>query len=351
MLIRTTPRIILLLFLLLTLVDTAPAQVNGKSSKTKIAGKAVHPDKAYSEWRLAQSNPDLKPEDRVKSTVNTFFIIKYDSWVQGALLDFDFLFAQTDPQAYEDYAYERGLMHYFLEGLKYWNMLLLSYEYQPKFYDLKVNDPEATVVMIPKAGVVYRRAPYVVDNGPWTDYVFSLELIGGQWLIRKVLCNDENHESYPHGTDFEQLAAGLPDRVKEFNAKAEAEYQERMQNDPEFRKLIESRQKMRQEQLSAKQIEPKRLEFYNKISGLYTTGNKPVLFIYVHNNNLMAKWEHNPEGAIMQQIGTSPYEFTLNGKNGQTNHLKFIIDDKNRTIKCLIQNGKLELETTKVNKN
>jgi hypothetical protein len=332
-------------------VDSAPAQVNGESGQTKIAGQAVHPDKAYSEWIQAQSNPDLKPEDKIKSTVNAFFIIKYDSWVQGTLLDFGFLFAQTDPQAYEDYAYERGLMHYLLEGWKYGNNLLLSYEYQPKFYDLKVNDQEATVVMRPKAGIVHRKMPQRVHNGPWTDYVFSLELTGGQWLIRKVLCNDENHEIYPHGTDFGQLAADLPDRLKEYNARvaqAEVEHRERMQKDPEYRKFIEGREKMRQERLNAPKIEPERLEFYNKISGYYEAGKKLVLFIYVHNNRLMARWKHDPEGEIMQQTGTSQYEFSLNSKNGQTYHLKFIIDDENRTIKCLIQNGKLELETTKI---
>ena len=348
---RVNARIFPVLFLLLALVGSAPAQVNGKGSKTKIAGLAVHPDKSYSEWRQAQFNPDLKPEDRIKSTVNAFFLIKYDSWVQGTLLDFGFLFAQTDPQAYEDYAYERGLMHYLLEGWRYGNNLLLRYEYQPKFYDLKINEREATVVMRPKAGIVHRRAPHRVDNGPWTDYVFILELAGGQWLIRKVLCNDELHEAYPHGTDFDQLAADLPARVKEYNARvaqAEVEHRERMRKDPEYRKFIESREKMRQERLNAPKIEPERLEFYNKISGYYEAGKKLVLFIYVHNNNLMARWEHNPEGAVMQPTGTSPEQFTLLGKDGETYHLRFIIDDENRTIKCLIQNGKLELETTKV---
>jgi hypothetical protein len=330
-------------------VQIVPAQVNGQSSKTKIAGQAVHPDKAYSEWVQAQSNPDLKPEDKVKSTVNTFFIIMYDSWVEGTLLDFGFLFAQSDPQAYEDYAYERGLMHYLLEGWKYWNALLVSYDYHPKFYDLKVNEREATVAMCPKASIVIRRTPDSVNNGPWTDYVFSLESVSGQWLIRSVRCNDENHEAFPHGTDFGQMAADLPDRMKAFEAQAEAEHRESMQNDPKYREMMETREKKRQEQLNAPKIEPERLEFYNKISGYYEVGKKLVLLIYVHNNSLMAQWEHNPEGAIMQPTGTSPEEFTIRSKDGQAYHLRFIIDDENGTIRCLIQNGKSELETTKVN--
>jgi len=347
---RAAQRLILLLFLIPALVEIASAQTNDQSGKTKIAGQAVHPDKAYSEWVQTQLNPELKPEEKVKSTVNTFFIIKYGSWVQGTLLDFGFLFDQTDPQAYEDYAYERGLMHYFLEGLRYWNMLLLRYEYQPEFFDLKTSEREATVVMSPGASVIYRRAPDRVENGPWTDYVFTLELAGGQWLIRGVLCNDELHRVYPHGTDFEQLAADLPGRIEEHNAKvakAEAEHRERMQKDPEYKKFIESREKMRQEQLNAPKIEPERLEFYTKISGYYAAEKKTVIFIYVHNNRLMARWKHNPEGAMMPPTDTSPDEFTLHGKDGEIYHLKFIIDDENKTIKCLIQDGKSELETTK----
>jgi hypothetical protein len=351
--VRTRLGIILLLFFILTLVGTASAQVNAQGSKTKIAGQAVHPDKLYSEWRQAQSNPDLKPEDRVKPTVNTFFIIKYESWVQGTLLDFSFLFDQTDPQAHEDYAYERGLMHYLLEGGKYGdNNLLLRYEYQPKFYDLKINEREATVVMRPKAGIVHRRAPQRVDNGPWTDYVFTLELAGGQWLIRKVLCDDELHEAYPHGTDFVQLAADLLARLEADNAKvakAEVEHRKKIQKDPEYRKFIEGRQKMLQEQLNAPKIEPERLEFYNKISGYYEAGKKLVLFIYVNNNILMAQWKQNPEGTVMQPIRTSPHEFNLKGENGQAFYLKFVIDEQGGITKCLIHNGKLELETTKIN--
>jgi hypothetical protein len=172
--------------------------------------------------------------------------------------------------------------------------------------------------------------------------------VNGQWLIRRVGCDDENHEYYPHGTDFEQLAADLPDRIRAFNEGAEAEHRERIQNDPKYREMMESREKMRQERLNAPKIEPERLEFYNKISGYYQSGNKLVIFFYVHNNMLMATWKHNPEGAVMQPIGTSPHEFSLKGENGQAYHLKFVIDEQGGITKCLIHNGKLELETTKI---
>jgi hypothetical protein len=62
----------------------------------------------------------------------------------------------------------------------------------------------------------------------------------------------------------------------------------------------------------------------------------------------MAQWEHNPEGAIMQPTDTSPEEFSIRSKDGETYHLKFIIDDKNGKIECWIHNEKFELVTTKV---
>ena len=100
-----------------------------------------------------QRDPSLETEAKTKSTVNTFFLARHESWVSGKLLDFEFLFDQSNPQAQEDYAYERGLMYYFLEAHTFRESLLYRYEYVPKFYEIKSNGREATVVMRPNAKI------------------------------------------------------------------------------------------------------------------------------------------------------------------------------------------------------
>jgi hypothetical protein len=229
-------RFVLFLFLSIFLCPALFA-----SQTTKLAGKATFPDKEYNEWRMTQFNPDLNAEEKIKSTVNTFFVIKYESWVKGILFDFDFLFDQSDAQAHEDYAYERGLMYLSLEAWKFQDSLLECYEYLPRFYEFKVDGQKATLIMIPEASIFFRTAPNMSVSGPWIDHMFSLELISGQWLIKKVSCDDERHEIYPHGTDFEKLAETIPERQKEFDAKVQKEYRERMQNDPKFMEIQDRR--------------------------------------------------------------------------------------------------------------
>jgi hypothetical protein len=75
---------------------------------------------------------------------------------------------------------------------------------------------------------------------------------------------------------------------------------------------------------------------------------RAAFLFYVHNNILMASWKYNPNGAIMQPIVTCPHEFSLNGENGQVYHLKFVIDEQDGTVRCLIHNENLALETIKI---
>jgi len=209
--------------------------------KTKLAGQAIFPDKEYKEWQTVQLNPDLNAEEKVKSTVNTFFIIEYESWVKGTLFDFSFLFNQTNPKAYEDYAYERGLMYYKLEAWKLRDNLLERYEYLPEFYEFKVEGQKAILIMRPNASIFHQTAPNMSVNSPWTDYKFSLVFLNDNWLIESIECNDEHREDLPHGTDFEKLAATIPERQKKFDAKVQEEYLERMQNDPKYMEILERR--------------------------------------------------------------------------------------------------------------
>lgn len=333
-------RTFLILFLGLILIISSSLSSHLYQKKTPLVGDPISPKKEYNDWLMQQGDPSLETETKIKSTVNTFFLVKYESWVKGRLLDFDFLFDQSNPQADEDYAYERGLMHYLLEGWKYIGYLLSHYEYQPKFYDLKIEGEKAIVMMRPKAGIVHRKTPDIINNGPWTDYIFKLEFLSGQWLIKSIHCNDELHESYPHGTNFEQLAEALPDKVKAFNAMAEAERQEKMQNDSRFREFIEKRREQQQERFSQqKKNKEKRLQVYHAIAGDYRfiLEEKTVLIsFYVQDRYLMGKQENESEGIVLQRIEGNPMEFKFRPLDGYVYELRFIRDENGKIEKCLL---------------
>ncbi len=342
---KILPTFVISIIAILTLCLFAYAQ------KTNLAGNVVFPENEYNEWLRIQLDPNLEAEDKIKSTVNSFFLIKYESWVKGTLLDFGFLFDEANPQACEDYAYERGLMHYLLEGWKLIDNLLIVYEYTPKFYDLKTDGKKATVAMRPKASIFRRISPDREDNGPWTVYTISLELLSGHWLIRSIQCDDELHESCPHGTDFEQLASALPDEWRKWDAKVESAHQGRMQNDPRYREFIEKRRKARQEHLiKQRQEEEERLQIYNEIAGVYIfkfEGKVVLISFYVQGRYLVGKQENEPEEIVLHITEGNPLKFKFRPLDGNVYKLKFERDISGMITKCLLTFNMKEYEGLK----
>ncbi len=198
-----------------------------REKQTPIAGVAIFPNEEYGDWLRMQLNPAFGNREKIISTINTFFILKYESWLKETLFDFGFLFDQDDAKALEDYAYERGLLHLSLEGWRYSNTLLESYQYEPNFYKVLIGKSEATVEMRPNAHLVHRHTQGRISSSPWTEHEISLILKGDRWLIKRIVCDDPVHNIYPHGSDFEKIAATLPDRIRDELAKDEARIAEK----------------------------------------------------------------------------------------------------------------------------
>lgn len=194
-----------------------------KEKQTPIAGVAIFPNEEYGDWQKMQLNPAFGNREKIISTINTLFILKYESWLKKTLLDFGFLFDQDDAEALEDYAYERGLLYLSLEGWRYSNTLLKSYQYEPNFYKVSIGKSEATVKMRPNANLVHLHTQGRISSSPWTEHKISLILKSDRWLIKRIVCDDPAHNIYPHGSDFEKLAATLPDRNRDELAKHEGE--------------------------------------------------------------------------------------------------------------------------------
>ncbi|MHB8094134.1 MAG: hypothetical protein ACYDH0_04255 [Candidatus Aminicenantales bacterium] len=179
-----------------------------------LAGEAEFPKEYYAKWLAAQRDPSLNEEAKVKSTIDTYFILKYESWKTGKLLDFGFLFELGNTKAFEDYAYERGVLLVYLAGQSYWGGLLARYDYLPTYRKLKIVDRDSEVLICPTAEIVHADTNGAVDTTPWTDHQITLEKIGGHWLIRSLSTDDEMHDSLPRGIDFNEKARLLPIKEK-----------------------------------------------------------------------------------------------------------------------------------------
>jgi len=193
-----------------------------------LAGTAFFPGEKFEEWLKTQNDSTTGERGKIINTVNTFFIIKYESWLKEKLLDFGFLFNQTDSAAFEDYAYERGLLHLMLTAWLYSNSktLLNHYDYDPTFCEVSISKNNAKVTMKPSTVVIFRDNPKNVYDGPWTEHAFELVNQNGCWLIQSIRCDDPTHNIHPRGSDFNKLAATLIKRTEAYSAKEKAKFAE-----------------------------------------------------------------------------------------------------------------------------
>ncbi|MHB8094133.1 MAG: amidase domain-containing protein [Candidatus Aminicenantales bacterium] len=191
-------------------------QTNTKlySGQTVLAGEAEFPKEYYDKWLAAQRDPSLNEEAKVKSTIDTYFILKYESWKTGKLLDFGFLFDLENTKAFEDYAYERGILLCFIAGQRYFKSLLIRYDYKPTYLKANIDERIANVLIRPTAEIVQADTNGTIDTTPWTDHNLSLIILDGTWLIRSLFTDDEIHDTMPRGTDFDTRARTLPARNK-----------------------------------------------------------------------------------------------------------------------------------------
>jgi hypothetical protein len=197
-------------------------QTNTKlyGGQTILAGEAEFPKEYYDKWLAAQHDPSLSEEAKVKSTIDTYFILKYESWKTGKLLDFGFLFDLANIRAFEDYAYERGIHLVFLTSQSYRKRLLVRYDYQPRYGKINIEDQSSEVQVWPFAEIG-RNNVGRIETTPWANHDLSLIKLGGTWLIRSLFTDDERHDITPRGTDFNEKARLLPIREK---AREEAPY-------------------------------------------------------------------------------------------------------------------------------
>jgi hypothetical protein len=313
-----------------------------QESHGKLPGDAEIPTDFYKEWSEIQGDVSMDTITKIKATVDTYFLVKYESWLLGVLLDFGFLFDLSDSSAFDDYAYERGIHHLFLTGLRYLSSLILHYEYTPEYQQIEINGNLASVIMWPYATYVHRRSPERVDRNPWVDHYISLVKKENQWLICDLYTHDEMHDSSPRGTDFDKLADTYEERAKSWEAEQKKRHEEDMNNDPRYRKMVESRMGRRAERFAQqRQDEEDRISVYHEIEGEYKIEGIGIISFYVEEKYLMAREGRDAGGIMLQRIGNSPVDFQYRPSIGEVHELRFSRDEDGQITRCtFIKHGK-----------
>ena len=295
-----------------------------------MVGQATSPENEHKDWLEVQKSPHIEPASKIKCTVNTFFICKYETVVKGSLQDFGFLFDRKNNHASQCYSYELGLMYYLLEGWKFWDHLLKFYEYRPKFDALEINGTDATVKIWSRAGIVHADYPYSVRSCLYGHYTFKLEEIDGLWLIHKAECSDEMHESYPPGTDWITRVAEMKKSNEEW--KKGHEYERSPKESPKIKKKIPSPEELN---------DARKIEIYHEIFGNYRfniNGKNLLISFFTKDKHLYGHYEDILEIPLFP-ANDNPLEFEWRPESpyDKIYKLRFIRDQQGNITKCLIQ--------------
>jgi hypothetical protein len=285
-----------------------PAEENQKN----LAGQARFPAKAHKEWLEVQKNPAIDPASKIKCTIDTFLILKYESLKEGSLFDFGFLFNLSDEQGETEYANERGLLFLRIVGYRALGGLIEHYDYRPRYKDIKIEGKLAKVIMHSSDQIVSSNSPDRAHNFGWGGYTISLKDIDSHWLINHLDCEDETYIKHPLGTDF------LPEakRILENNLTHE-----------EFTTTpSEVLQKQKEQALS-----------YAEITGKYmfeTDEGKILVGFGLIDTRLVAKFDEYAVGVRLIPLRRKDLAFSAISPTGVIYDLQFLKDNLDNLTKC-----------------
>lgn len=295
------------------LTNTATAQI-------KLAGVAVFPAKEHKNWLDVQLNPNLGAEEKIKSTVNTFFILIYESRKRGVLLDSGFLFDLDDRGAYDDYAFERGLLFLRITGERHINILLYDYKYRPNYHKVEINGVDASVEITPDADIMYSDSPNMINTSAYTEYSITLVIKENSWLIRDVFNDDEGHQSIPRGIDY---VARVKSRLyDDFSRK--------------LRQILTTKQREEKEKF---------LEIYRKLLGKYrfeAQGQSILISFSMRYDIIHGYWEDKNEDTALYPIRNTELEFFAILGNGEIYDFQFKMNGTGKLVSVVMKTNNIE---------
>lgn len=314
-----------------------------EQTDVKLAGNAIFPRKEHNDWLKLQQDQSVGFEEKIKSTIETYFMLQYESWFRDELLDFGFLFEQDNRETYECYAHERGLLHLSLKRWRYYNIQLKHYESTPDYIEFTSDSDTAEVKVWPSARIIHKDVPDEVTESPLHIQTITLVLRNNLWIIQNITSDDSVHNTYPRGTDFNELVSTFDEREHAAMAEADA-LVSKLKDDPRVRMQVEQRQKSYKEYLAEQRRKhEQRLEIYRSIAGTYFFEGLGNISFYIQNGYLLAMRDKDSAGVILQRVEEKSYQFEYTPDRISVYKLKFSNVKKDQALNCLISGMGIEI--------
>ncbi|MFC2142252.1 hypothetical protein ACFLR7_04895 [Acidobacteriota bacterium] len=279
--------------------------------KTKLAGIVVFPDKEYEEWLNVQNNPDISSAEKIKSTVNTFLNLRWDSQFRHILLDFGFLFDRDDPISDEVYAWKRGSIHgQIANSLGMGIPMSQIYRHPLRFDGLKINEHQATIKVYSWTEFTYSSRRNQL-SGRGSRFTFYLKLYGSRWLIQNITTSDSGGNPFPKGTDVNKWVSGM---VSSYRTREDLKMS------------------------SEESIERFKKTFIVYVGEYIFKGNGKAFeaALCIQGTSLCIKFKDNERLLVLIPVKGKKHEFSVISQDGQFFDLKFINGDENRITGCNI---------------
>jgi len=162
------------------------------------------PSQEAETWLQTQFDDSHSNEAKIKSTIDTYFKLKYESFILQQFREFNFLFNPQNSAAQELSNYEKNLLTLMIVAWNHQYINIIRYDYKPKYYNIFIKGKIASVSMWPNADIVHIDTPERIDCTPWTSHFLTMAWQDGCWYIQKDVTDDEWHFLYPLGTNFEK---------------------------------------------------------------------------------------------------------------------------------------------------
>lgn len=97
---QTRPKYFLVLSISLVLIGSAIFSIELEQNSTRLAGIAQYHLENHDNWKKIQSDPKRTDAEKIKDTINAYFILLYESWLDNTLYDTGYLFDKSNSIAY-----------------------------------------------------------------------------------------------------------------------------------------------------------------------------------------------------------------------------------------------------------
>lgn len=167
--------------------------------------------------RAAQSDPTLTDEARVRSAVDTYFTLKYESLVRGQALDLAIVVDESTKAGKTLADYELGRLQYSLLWWRELGHLTVAYDYHPAYDAVEVNGNTAVVRIRPLVSLHHDDSGRLYwEPGGFELHTLKLAHGASGWRVTADDYRDEFKTLHPVGTAWAVLQARFPETVAQW---------------------------------------------------------------------------------------------------------------------------------------